>query len=88
LVNPLYPVVQEIETTRAATFDAVEGPRLDEDVLICVGCGKAIWPNQGMTLMSAHLTDPDTGEAVVTNPIPIHSGCQDAFRERVEGQAD
>lgn len=45
----------------------------------------AIWPNQDMTLMTATVEDPATGEKVSTAPTPIHTGCEDAFRERVEG---
>jgi hypothetical protein len=57
-----------------------------DDLLLCIGCGKAIWPGQPMTLMTAELTDPETGEAVSTNPTPIHTGCEGAFRERVEAE--
>jgi len=41
-----------------------------------------------MTLMTAELTDPKTGETADTNPTPIHTGCEDAFRERVAAAQD
>jgi len=58
------------------------------DLLLCFGCGEAIWPGQPMTLMTAELTDPKTGETADTNPTPIHTGCEDAFRERVRAAKD
>jgi hypothetical protein len=52
---------------------------------ICPGCGNAIWPNEQMKLMTATVEDPATGEKTDTMPTPIHDGCEDAFRARVEG---